>query len=358
MSILTKYFCREFFKILVICLLVLIFMYLMIDFFERVDNFIEAKVPMGLMLTYFTYKIPHIGVQMLPPACLIAVIILFSVMKKNKEIISLRISGLSIWKFTQPIIIVSLFLATGLFLFSEIVVPYTSSRSNEIWRIQVQKRSPRLYYGRDHIWYKGSNCIYWIRHFDNEKMVMKEPTFYFFDPSFRLVKRVDGQLGTWKDDKWEIKDGIILEVSDDGGYSLKKFKKIGLDITETPDSFVKEEKKTEEMSYWHLRRFASRVRHEGYDATRYFVDLNIKISFPFIVVVMVLIGAPIALGERKGGTALSVTLGIALCFLYLVVLGVSRSFGFSGYLPPVLSAWLANGVFFLLGIYLMANVDR
>jgi len=72
----------------------------------------------------------------------------------------------------------------------------------------------------------------------------------------------------------------------------------------------------------------------------------------------VLIGTPIALGERKGGTALAVTLGIALCFLYLVVLGVSRSFGFSGFLPPILSAWLANGIFFLFGIYLMSNVDR
>jgi lipopolysaccharide export LptBFGC system permease protein LptF len=39
----------------------------MIDFFERVDNFIEANVPMDLMLTYFACKIPHIGVQMLPP---------------------------------------------------------------------------------------------------------------------------------------------------------------------------------------------------------------------------------------------------------------------------------------------------
>ena len=330
----------------------------MIHFFERIDNFIESNVPKDLMLSFFAYEIPHIGVQMLPPACLIAVIIMFSVMKKNKEIISLKISGLSIWKFTQPIIIASLFLATGLFLFSEVIVPYTSSRSNEIWRIQVEKRNPRLYYGRDHIWYKGSNCIYWIRHFDNEEMVMRDPTFYFFDPSFRLIKRIDGRVGAWKDGRWEIKNGVILEARDSGGYSLNKFKKINLNITETPEDFVKEERKPEEMSYWHLRRFANRVRQEGYDATRYFVDLNIKIAFPFIVVVMVLIGTPIALGERKGGAAVAVTLGIALCFLYLVVLGVSRSFGFSGLLPPILSAWLANGIFFLLGIYLMTNVDR
>ncbi len=358
MSILTKYLCREFFKLLFICLLILIFMYLMIDFFERVDNFIEAKVSRDIMISFFAYEIPYIGVQMLPPACLIAVIIMFSTMNKNKEIISLQISGLNVWKLIQPIIISSLFLATGLFLFSEIVVPHTSSKSNEIWRIHVEKRNPKLYYGRDHIWYKGPNCIYWIRNFDNKKAVMKDPTFYFFDPFFRLVKRIDGHVGAWKNGKWEIRDGIILEARDDGGYYLNKFKKIDLNISETPESFVKEEKKPEEMSFWHLKRFARRVRQEGYDATRYFVELNIKISFPFIIVVMVLIGAPIALGQRKGGTPVAVTLGVALCFMYLVVLGISRSFGFSGLLPPMLSAWLANGVFFLLGIYLMANVDR
>jgi lipopolysaccharide export system permease protein len=111
------------------------------------------------------------------------------------------------------------------------------------------------------------------------------------------------------------------------------------------------------MSYWQLRRYAERVRVEGYDATEYLVDMNIKLALPFINLVMVFIGIPVALGLKKGGTPLAVSIGIGICFLYLTNLGFSRSLGLSGILPPILSAWAANVIFFFLGIYLMLRLE-
>ena len=111
------------------------------------------------------------------------------------------------------------------------------------------------------------------------------------------------------------------------------------------------------MSYWQLKRYAERIRLEGYDATEYLVDMNIKLALPFINIVMVFIGIPIALGLKKGGTPLAVSLGIGVCFLYLANFGISRSLGLSGLLPPVLSAWSANVIFFFLGAYLMIRLE-
>jgi lipopolysaccharide export system permease protein len=85
--------------------------------------------------------------------------------------------------------------------------------------------------------------------------------------------------------------------------------------------------------------------------------MNIKLAFPLINLVMVLIGIPIALGLKKGGTPLAVSLGIGVCFLYLINLGFTRSLGLSGVLPPYLAAWFATLVFFLVGIYLMMRLE-
>jgi lipopolysaccharide export system permease protein len=62
-------------------------------------------------------------------------------------------------------------------------------------------------------------------------------------------------------------------------------------------------------------------------------------------------GLPIVLKFGKNRTALAVSAGIALCFLYLLVLGLCRSMGISGMLPPVVAAWTANGVFLLGSVY-------
>jgi lipopolysaccharide export system permease protein len=356
MKVLSKYVVGEFFKLLVFCEAIFLFLYLMIDFLQKIDNFIEAHVAKGTMFLYFLYKAPFIGVQMLAPATLIAVIILFTSMKKRNEVTAVKACGLSTFSLSQKIVVTSFFLGIAVFLFGETIVPYTSYRSNKIWNIDVEKQDPGLFYGSHQIWYKGANCIYWIRHFNFKKKRMQRPTFYFFDKDFKLTKKIDGERGIWEDGQWQIENGVIQQREADGSYELKRFDSRLLDIEESPEAFVKGEKKPEEMSYWQLKRYAANVKEEGYDNTRYLVDMNIKTALPFVCVVLALIGIPIALGMKRGGTPLAISVGMAVCFGYILILGFSRSLGLSGVLPPLLSAWLANLVFLLLGIYLTIHV--
>jgi lipopolysaccharide export system permease protein len=86
--------------------------------------------------------------------------------------------------------------------------------------------------------------------------------------------------------------------------------------------------------------------------------MNIKIAYPLISLILVLIGIPVALRLRTGGTPLAVSGGMAVCFMYILVFGFSRSLGLSGVFPPILSAWLANLVFSLIGIYMMMYVEK
>lgn len=358
MKVLSKYLFKELFKLVVICQTTFLSIYLIIDFLQKVDNLIEADVSKRVMFSYFYCKIPYIMVQMAPAATLISVIILFCLMKKNNEIIAVKACGLNLFKLFQPIIILSLFIAVGLFFFSEIVVPYASSRSNEIWDVEVEKQDPTRFYGSSQIWYRGSDSIYWMMRFDAEKKIMERPTFYFFDSSFRLIKRIDGRRGIWEEGQWKIEGGIIQAARGDGSYGLEKFEELHLDLPETPETFVRRVKKPEEMSYWQLKRYADRVRQEGYDDTRYLVDMNIKIAFPFICLILVLIGTPLALGIKRGGAPLALSVGVGVCFVYMVTLGFSRSLGLGGVLPPFLSAWVANLIFLLAGIYLMMHLER
>ncbi|MBW1887254.1 MAG: LPS export ABC transporter permease LptG [Deltaproteobacteria bacterium] len=358
MSILSRYLCREFFKLLILCQIIFLSIYLIIDFLQKIDNLIEANVSKSVMFSYFFYKTPYIMVQMAPVATLISVIIMFCLMKKNNEIMAMKSCGLDILKISQIIIVLSLLVGLTVFLFSEIIVPYASSRSNDIWSIEVNKQDPTRFYGSNQIWYKGSDSIYWIKNFDSEKGIMENPTFYFFDKAFRLIKRIDGRRGIWQDGIWKIEEGIMQEAQDDKVYKLSKFDELYLEIPETPETFVRDVKLPEDMSYRELKRYSKRIRQEGYDNTRYLVDMNLKIAFPFISFIMVLVGIPIALGLKKGGIPLAVSVGIGGCFLYMITLSFSRSLGLSGIFPPALSAWAANLIFFFFGLYLMMNIER
>ena len=70
MKVLSRYLANEFLKLFFLCEGVFVFIYLMIDLLENVDNFIEAKASEGTMLLFFLYKIPFIVTNMIPPATL------------------------------------------------------------------------------------------------------------------------------------------------------------------------------------------------------------------------------------------------------------------------------------------------
>ncbi len=358
MSVLSRYLNRQYLKFLGICHLVFVFLYLIVHFFDRVDNFAESHVAVGKMAAFFVFQIPLIAAQMLPPAALIALIITFSLMERDNETIALRACGVSIAGLCRPVLVTSFLLALFLFCLSEFIVPFASSVSNRIWRGEVLRQDPQKVQTKTHIWYKGAQCIYNIPYFDNEKKLMLDPVFYFLDSSFSLQKKIDARRAVWKGDGWELENAISLEADPSGGYSLKRHDKLRLALPEPPETFMMERRTPEEMNLWELKAFAQAMRDEGYEANRYFVDLHIKIAFPFILIVLSLMAPPVALWKRRFSTPLAVCAGTGVCFIYILVLGIARAAGIAGIMPPILSAWIANGIFFMLGSYLLIIKNR
>ncbi len=358
MKVLSRYLVKEFLKLFLLCESVFVFIYLMIDVLQKVDNFIGAKASEEAMFFYFLYKTPFIMNNMIPPAALIAAVIFFSTMKTRNEITAMRVCGLTISSASRPILGIAFFIALFSFVFAETVVPLASTKGQGIWKMDVLKQDPGLYYGKGEIWYRGQDTIYWVRQFDGARKMMEGVSLYFFDDSFRLRKRIDGRRAVWENNSWKLENGMIQEATENGEYKLKRFDVHYVDLPERPETFMKGTIKPEEMNYWQLRRYAATVKDEGYDNSRYLVDMNIKIAYPLISLILVLIGIPVALQLRTGGTPLAVSGGMAVCFMYILVFGFSRSLGLSGVFPPILSAWLANLVFAFIGIYMMMYVEK
>ena len=164
MKIFPKYFFQEYIKLFVLCLIIFISIFLIIDFLQRIDNFIEVNASKDMIFSYFLNKIPFITIQMIPVGVLLSIVIMFSLMKKNNEIIAIKACGLDLFKLSGIIMMISLLIGITTFLFGEMIVPYTSSKSNEIWNMEVEKYDTRRFYGGDQIWYKAPNAIYWIKH--------------------------------------------------------------------------------------------------------------------------------------------------------------------------------------------------
>lgn len=117
-------------------------------------------------------------------------------------------------------------------------------------------------------------------------------------------------------------------------------------------------KTSDEMSFRALRALIQKVEAEKYNATRYRVDLNYKIAFPMVCLIMCFIGTGIAVrGKLKEGLPVIIAYGLAIAFLYYIVLSLCVNLGYGEILPPVVAAWAANLLFLCGGGVLLINAE-
>ncbi len=358
MTIITRYISKEFLKLFAITFSAFVMLYMLVDFFEKIDDFIEAKATEHA-LTYFIYKVPFVSVQMAPMAALMSTIITLGIFSRNHEIIAMKANGISLFRIGAPFIAIALIITTISFITSEFIVPYANRKVNTIWRSHVKKKPHELIYKSKQLWYKGENAIYNIRSFNSRTKTLEGVIINQFDSNFRLIRRIQAHSATWEKDHWSFHNGIVKEADKNGSYKIITFKEKIFDLVETPNDFKREVKYSDEMGFAELREYAKKIINEGYDACRYLVDMHIKLSFPFICVIMSLIGIPLALRKEKGvGTATGIGISLGITLLYLVTLVVARTLGYSGVVPAVVAAWFANILFGTIGLFLLVNTKQ
>ena len=359
MRILSLYISREFLKLFFFLVICFISIYTIFDFIEKVDNFQEANVDTGIMITFFFLQMPEIASLLMPLAVLLATLLTLGLMAKRNEIVAVKASGINLFRLSLPIVLLSITLALGATLINETVLPQTKARTNYIWNQLVENRPGRFYH-KENFWYKGQNSIYRIGKFDPAGQTLDRVIYHRFDQLFNMILRVDAEKAVYKQGRWTFYNGLWQEALPNGGFSATPFKEHRVDLPETPQDFSSLAKPSNEMGFAELARFVRKVELEGYDSLRYRVDLQAKISFPFVCLIMALWGIALALFKEKGRfLAQGIILGFGVALGYWVSFSYVRSiFGYSGVLPPLLAVWLPNGVFGLGGLLMLTNVRQ
>jgi lipopolysaccharide export system permease protein len=90
----------------------------------------------------------------------------------------------------------------------------------------------------------------------------------------------------------------------------------------------------------------------------YGVEIHKKFALAVACFVFVLLGAPIALRFPRGGVGLTIGVSLFVFALYYVCLIVGESLGKRGLIPAVVSMWMANVIFALIALLLLAKMGK
>jgi lipopolysaccharide export system permease protein len=337
MSIIHKYLTVQISKYFGIVLVAVVGIYMSVDFFERIDDIMEVKLPLIKALSYFVFNTPFIVAQIIPVCILLAVLIVFGLMSRNNEIIALKSSGVHVYYLLKPVLLMGIILSIFVFLFSEIVVPITSARANQIWLRDVRKESS-VFSKEKNIWMKGNREIIYIKFYNPKAKTIYGVTLNQFDRAFRLVRRVDAKKGVYNGGQWVL-SGVVEQNLDkrDGSYKV---------------DFYPNKAETFEFKPEDLKQVI-----KNSEATVYRVDLYVKTAFPLVSMIVCILATGIAFrNNAREALPVNIVCGIGVAFLYWIFLSFCISLGYGERLPPFIAAWTANFIFLCLGGITLLNV--
>jgi lipopolysaccharide export system permease protein len=359
LRLLGLYIAREFFKIFSLMVASFVVLYTIFDFLEKANNLGEAGVPTATMISFFILQLPEITALMIPVGVLISTVTTLALMAKRNELVAIKSSGISMLRFTTPLLLISLAMTIAVALLNETVVPGTKAKTSYIWNALVEKQLGQLLH-KEKFWLKGQNSIYRVGFYDPESQSLADVVYYRFDREFNLAERVDARRARYLSGRWVFFTGLYQQRLGDGAYSAQSFDELAVNLPEKPQDFSRLSKPSEEMSFGELARYVQKIEDEGYDTRHYRVDLHGKISLPFVTLIMALLGVSLALHkEHRASLPLGVVMGLVCALLYWISFSYVRSlFGYSGMLPPFVSAWLPNGIFFLGSLWFFSHIRQ
>ena len=358
MTILDRYLIKEILKCFVVVLIIVLVLYVIVEFFNKADNFMEAGLSISRLIRYLQLKLPQIIVEITPIGILLAVLIALGLMNKHNETIALKSGGVSVYFLMRAVLTIAVILSIILFFLSEIVVPITVSKANKIWFGEVKNR-PVAAARQKNIWIKGNRAIYFIKYFNPQNQSIAGVSLNYFDKEFRLSKRVDATTGIYQEGKWVFSD-IMEQVLDQQSlsYVVKIYPSKAIEVDVLPEDLMRVFSKSDEMNVAELFSYIREVESEGYDATTYRVDLHARFAFPVLSIIVCIIGIGIAV-KRKGseGPPVNIAYGAVVIFLYWVVHSFCLSHGYGGMLPPVIAAWISNIIFSCYAVLNLINAE-
>ena len=351
MKIIPKYVLKLFLPIFFLANVGFVGIYLVVDFFERIDRLLQHHLGLREIYLYFLCKIPTILTQGIPMAAIIAAIIALGIMKRNRELIAMETAGINPAFYVAPLAMAGIVLSIFHFGLAEYAVRPLNQKLYTTWDVKIEGKKPPLWMAPENVWYREKDTIYQIGLYDRKHKVMHLASIFFLNTDFRLARRIDAQSIAWTPEGWLAKDGLI--VSYHGGKTDQRwFSREILNLKITPADFNSGELLPHNLGWLDLYRYTKNIEREGFSATPYQVDLNIRLASPFATLILTLLGILVALRQGlHGGIAAGVGIALIVAFAFIAVSNIGSSLASAGTLPPFLGVWAGNIIFGALALY-------
>jgi LPS export ABC transporter permease LptF/LPS export ABC transporter permease LptG len=363
MRTIDRYVIREVLWPLVMGLLIFTFMLIIPFLIEYAESFISKGVALPVVLRVMGTLVPSALALTVPMSLLLGLLVAFGRLSADREFVALQACGVSLLRLLRPVALLSVlaWIVTSYILL--VAVPDANQRFREITFGVVAERAegevrPRVFFE------DFPDVVLYVREVspsgggwtDVFMVDNRSPA----TPAAFLARRgrvvIDRERRTVE---MVLEDGTRHTAGSEGKYEVFGFKTLLLSLN--PDTVFPRAGPplgAREMSIPQLQARAAELEQQGIYPHSELFEIQKKFSIPFACLVFGLIGLALGASNRRDGKFASFVIGLAVIFVYYVVLWFGQSLVRGHIIPPWLGAWAPNIVLGAVGGLLFLWRDR
>lgn len=335
--------------------------FLTVDLVEHLDKFIDKGAPAQYVTLYYLYYSPYILILIMPVGVLLATLFSVGLLSKYSELLALRAAGVSLLRVAMPLLFLGLVITGLIMAAGETVFPVMEQRRADLTQQFLGSGTRPAQMIMQNLFAPGLNGrVFYFKTYNTGQRTGDGVTVQTFSGG-RMTELLEMRSLRYQDSIWTGESGQqrLFETTGDSATRYESFQRLAFpEWREIPDDFVRKRVDPQRSGYFALKAAINRMRQTGGDPTYEDTELALKIAFPFLNFLVVLIGFPIATRTRHAGMALNFGVAMMITFALRVVIEVFRSFGHNGDLPAWTAAWIPNLLCLILGAVALLRVRK
>jgi LPS export ABC transporter permease LptG/LPS export ABC transporter permease LptF len=356
--ILDGYVMRLYLRIFLMAFIGMLGIFYIATFIDLSDKLFKGQAPGGMMLRYFWFATPQFIYYVMPIAALIATLVTVGLLTKSSELVIMKACGISLYRAALPLMLFGAVWSGALFGLEETVLAQANRRAEELRHV-MRGGSPRTFDVVNRQWVAGRDgSLYHYVFFDPRRLELNGLSVYAFDAAdWRIAARSFTASAAFRDGRWHGQGGWRREFP--AGREVPSYARVAPAplALEPAEYFMTERPDAERMNYAQLKQYIGELRVSGFNVVPYTVELQRKLSFPFVTVVMTVLAVPFAATTGRRGALYGIGLGIVLAIAYWLLFSLFAAIGTAGLITPVLAAWAPNILFAVGAVYLLLTVQ-
>ncbi len=297
---------------------VLTSIYLLVEFFEKLEDILAGQVPKLVFFKYLLFKVPEILYQIWPMALSLALLSALAYLSRGYELLALRSLGFSALKILRPYLFLALgasFLVSG---FLALTLPPSSFQAIYTWEVEIKGQRPQKLLSQGELFFAGPDFLLWAKPLEPGGELLAD-FFWVQLEKARPVRLLYASRARFLGKgRWLLERGLIEERQ--GEFAPRSFAQKEVSLAFSPSTLLSVKRPLKALTFRELWQRYQYLKPLGPKKFEPLAEMVYRLGFPFWGL---LLSAPALLAFLSARGRRATAKGLSLALLILILLYAS-----------------------------------